>query len=78
MSRTVDIIDAARIERASRARRLLPVALLVECLVVGALSVAISSGALPELAPLVTPLSIIALLSGVTALVLKMAFSRRP
>jgi hypothetical protein len=78
MSRTVAIIDAAQIERASRGRRLIPVALLAECLAVGALAITIRSGALPELATLATPLSIISLLSGFTALVLKMVFSRRP
>ena len=78
MSRTVATIDAAQIERASRGRRLIPLALLTECLAVGALAVAIRAGAFPEISSLATPFSIIALLSGFTALVLKMVFSRRP
>jgi len=52
--------------------------LLAECVVVGALTIAIRTGALPEIAGLATPLSLIALLSGFAALVMKMVFSRRP
>ena len=78
MSRTVATIDPILIERATRARRLIPVVLLVECVAVGGLTVAIRAGALPELAGLATPLGMIAILSGFAALVLKMAFSRRP
>lgn len=78
MSRTVAIIDAAQIERASRGRRLIPLVLLTECVVVGGAAIAIQAGALPEFARLETPFTIIAMLSGFTALVLKMVFSRRP
>ena len=78
MSRTVATIDPVQIERTNRARRLIPLVLFAECVGVGALTVAIQRGALPELAGLATPLSIVAILSGFAALVLKMAFSRRP
>jgi hypothetical protein len=78
MSRTVATIDPILIERTNRARRLIPLVLLAECVGVGALTVAIRSGALPELAGLATPLGLIALLSGFAALVVKMVFSRRP
>lgn len=78
MSRTVATIDPVRVERANRARRLIPLVLLAECVVVGALTVAIRTGVFPELANLATPLSLIALLSGFAALVMKMVFSRRP
>jgi hypothetical protein len=77
MSRTVATIDPVLIERANRARRLIPLVLLAECVGIGALTVAIQAGALPELAGLATPLSMIAILSGFAALVLKMIFSRR-
>jgi hypothetical protein len=78
MSRTVATIDPVQVERANRARRLIPLVLLAECVVVGALTVAIRTGVFPELAGLATPLSLIALLSGFAALVMKMVFSRRP
>jgi hypothetical protein len=78
MSRIVATIDPVLIERTNRSRRLIPLILLAECLGIGALSVAISAGALPELAGLATPLGMIAILSGFAALVVKMIFSRRP
>ena len=78
MSRTVATIDPVQIERTNRARRLVPLVLLAECVGVGALTVVIRSGALPELAGVATPLGIVAILSGFAALVLKMVFSRRP
>ena len=78
MSRTVATIDPVQIERTNRARRLIPLVLLAECVGIGTLTVVIRSGALPELAGLATPLSMVAILSGFAALVLKMVFSRRP
>jgi hypothetical protein len=78
MSRTVLTVDPVQINRANRARRLIPLVLLGECVGVGALVVAIRTGGLSELAGIATPLSIVAVLSGFTAIVLKMAFSRRP
>ena len=78
MSRTVATIDPVQIERTNRARRLIPLVLLAECVGIGGLTVAIQSGALPELAGLATPLTIVAITSGFAALVLKMVFSRRP
>ena len=77
MSRTVATVDPVLIERANRARRLIPLILLAECVGVGALTVAIRKGALPELAGLATPLGMIAILSGFAALAMKMIFSRR-
>jgi hypothetical protein len=78
MSRTVATIDRVQIERANRARRLIPLVLLTECIVIGGFAVAIRSGMFSELTGLVTPFSIVAVVSGFTALVLKMVFSRRP
>jgi hypothetical protein len=78
MSRTVATVDPVQIERTNRARRLIPLVLLAECVAVGGLTVAIRAGVFPELAGLATPLGMIAVLSGFAALVMKMAFSRRP
>lgn len=78
MSRTVATIAPVDIERANRARRLIPLVLLVECVAFGALAVALHSGMFPELARVETPFGIVAIVSGFTALVLKMVFSRRP
>jgi hypothetical protein len=78
MSRTVATIDRVQIDRANRARHLIPLVLLTECVVIGGLALAIRGGRFSELAGLVTPFSIVAVLSGFTALVLKMVFSRRP
>ena len=55
MSRTVATVDPVQIERANRARRLIPLVLLAECVVVGALTIAIRTGAFPEIAGLATP-----------------------
>lgn len=78
MSRTVAAIDPVQLERANRARRFIPLVLLAECVVVGGVAIAIQAGMFAEIAGLSTPLSVVAMLSGFTALVLKMVFSRRP
>lgn len=77
MSRPTATVDHGPEKRARSARHLVPLVLYAECVAAGGLALALRAGMFADMAKLATPLTVVATISGFTALAVQTVLSRR-